>query len=732
MNYFYFDKSKNQHAMRSLALLLFVFAFTPMSAQPFQITFTGSGQTTSVTTVEVQNLTQGTTLSLNGSDILELVESIGIQETLCGIEDRGLRIYPNPMADECLITFENPRPGAVSIEITNLAGQLVIREEASLQQGVQSFSAGGLQQGLYVVQVKTSGKQYTNRLISAGSGSNQPFVRLANNSSINFPHGKLSGIIKMQYNAGEKLLFKGISGSYARVITLLPTESQNLDFDFIACTDGDNNHYPVVTIGTQTWMAENLKTINYNNSTAIPLVTDNTAWVNLSTPAYCWYDNDYSTYGSVYGALYNWFTVETGNLCPTGWHVPTDSDWSVLIDYLGGESVAGWPLKEAGTVHWISPNTNATNSSGFTALPGGYRKDNTGDFNTIEFAGHWWSSTAYSSTSAWIRTTNNNNKYIYKFRVNKQFGFSVRCVWDSIVFAVSLPTISTDSISAITVISAVSGGNVSADGGAAVTARGVCWNTNPNPTTASSKTSDGTSTGIFTSNLTGLTSNTTYYVRAYATNSYGTAYGNELVFTTIFPVYDIDGNGYDTVQIGTQEWLKQNLKTTRYRNGTVIPNVTSNSSWLSLSTGARCWYNNDSVTCASTYGALYNWYAVSDTSGLCPTNWHVPSDPEWTILTDFLGGENLAGGPLKETGTTHWNSPNTGATNSSGFTALPAGMRNRGNGASVQMGINGYWWTSTPNTAAYGWYRKLYYNDDKIGTQNIHVCNGFSVRCVRD
>jgi uncharacterized protein (TIGR02145 family) len=140
-----------------------------------------------------------------------------------------------------------------------------------------------------------------------------------------------------------------------------------------AITDADGNYYNIVTIGTQTWMAENLETTKYNDGNNIPNISDNVAWSNLTTPGYCWYNNDDSTYKNLYGALYNWYTVNRGKLCPIGWHVPTDAEWTTLTTYLGGESVAGGRLKETGTMHWVSPNVGAINETGFTALPGSCR-----------------------------------------------------------------------------------------------------------------------------------------------------------------------------------------------------------------------------------------------------------------------------------------------------------------------------------------------------------------------
>jgi uncharacterized protein (TIGR02145 family) len=189
-----------------------------------------------------------------------------------------------------------------------------------------------------------------------------------------------------------------------------------------------------VTVGTQTWMVENLKTTRYNDGTAIPLVTKSVAWETLSTPGYCWYNNDESTYKAPYGALYNWYTVNTGKLCPTGWHVPGDSEWIVLIDFLGGPDSANQKLKEAGTSHWvdpnaINPNADATNQSGFTALPGGERGF-LGKYNYIGSDGYWWSSTEGDNDNAWSWSTHVNGIWIGTYNRPKQNGVSVRCLKD--------------------------------------------------------------------------------------------------------------------------------------------------------------------------------------------------------------------------------------------------------------------------------------------------------------
>lgn len=198
-------------------------------------------------------------------------------------------------------------------------------------------------------------------------------------------------------------------------------------------TDQDGNVYKTVAIGTQTWMAENLRTTTYNDGTAIQNVTDNDSWAS-STGAYCNYNNTTVTDTiATYGRLYNWYAVNTGKLAPKGWHVPTDAEWTTLTTYLGGESVSGGKLKETGTTHWISPNTGATNETGFTALPGGFRRSN-GTFSDIGGCGSWWSATEYYEAAlAWYREMFCTGRGFYRDRIKYDYmgiGYSVRCVRD--------------------------------------------------------------------------------------------------------------------------------------------------------------------------------------------------------------------------------------------------------------------------------------------------------------
>jgi uncharacterized protein (TIGR02145 family) len=325
--------------------------------------------------------------------------------------------------------------------------------------------------------------------------------------------------------------------------------------------------------------------------------------------------------------------------------------------------------------------------------------------------------------------TGNTTYYVRAYATN-----SAGTAYGNEVFFTTLPpvtpTLTTSSVSSITFTSVIGGGNISSDGGAAVSARGLVYGTSSSPTLSNTVFTIGSGTGIFSGTISGLTPNTTYYVRAYATNSAGTAYGNEVSFTTFQTVTDIDGNIYGAVPIGNQVWMAENLKTTRYRNGGLIPNVTTdNTAWGILTTGAWSYYNND-VSNNAIYGKLYNWYTtLGDT--LCPTGWGVPTDAEWTTLTNYLGGESVAGGKMKTIGTTYWNSPNTGATNESGFSALPGGFRIY-DGSFLNIRGNAFFWSASANDDYNAWYRYMYTNNSNVNRLGTKKSVGASIRCLRD
>jgi uncharacterized protein (TIGR02145 family) len=308
-----------------------------------------------------------------------------------------------------------------------------------------------------------------------------------------------------------------------------------------------------------------------------------------------------------------------------------------------------------------------------------------------------------------------------------------------------LPQVTTASITSIFASRATCGGTVVSDGGSMITTRGVVYGGVPNPSLLDRFTTNGSGLGAYSSILTGLSPLTSYFARAYATNGIGTAYGNSISFTTIAftcgitSVVDIDNNVYNTIPIGSQCWLQRNLTVSKYRNGDNIQTGLSNSQWETTTSGAYSTYND--VSNDIIYGKLYNLYAVDDVRGVCPTEWHVATDSEWNVMIKYIdpnadttitnGYQNtIAGGSLKST--TGWESPNSGATNSTGFTALPGGYKYNTGGIGL-VPRQGEWWVGGGPSRSRGLYfssPNVYRGSDSI-FQTVSA-SGRSVRCARD
>ncbi|MFP4557323.1 MAG: FISUMP domain-containing protein [Bacteroidales bacterium] len=443
-------------------------------------------------------------------------------------------------------------------------------------------------------------------------------------------------------------------------------------------SDIDGNEYPTIQIGNQVWMTRNLKVTHYRTGEPI----DETLEIDYQA-GYSIYSSDLvdgldtpEAVADAYGNLYNWHALNNSQgLCPAGWVIPSNEDWEQLITHLGGESVAGKLLKSIRTEgthehpRWNIPNEGANNFSGFRGLPGGYYFAEATDnkFFNLGNMGYWWSSNQVESDqdSAYIHSLSSDLANIQNMAFHMNDGFSVRCLKADAM----PPTVTTDPVTELTSSSATLNGEVTDNGGADLSQKGFIWGTGNNPTLENN-------TGLYieeeTDNqlshtLADLNPDQTYYFRIFATNMAGTAYGNVISFTTIEPnncgeVIDIDGNTYNTVTIGDQCWMRENLKTTKLRDGTSITD------WYSaqLETPAYMAHTDDEI-----YGAMYNGYAVL-TEKLCPAGWYIPSEDDFLELVNYLGGTNVAGEKLKATGLEYWNDPNI-ATNESGFTGLPAG-----------------------------------------------------------
>ena len=655
-------------------------------------------------------------------------------------------------------------------------------------------------------------------------------------------------------------------------------------------TDTRDGHvYITITIGEQLWMGENL---TYN------------------TPGSAFYDNseDYSQYGR----LYSWQAATEA--CPSSWHLPADSEWKTLEVYMGMDvstaDNSGWRGTNEGSKLVVGGTSGFEAAFGGQYYPGGYF----GDEGVI---GTYWTSTQTDGSNAWYRGFNITHEDIHRDSYLKTYKYSVRCLknqlpvltttvvtgksdtsaysggtitydggapvtargvcWGtahnptvsndttldgtgegsyvsfitglepaktyyirayatnaegtaygeevSVTTLSGVPKVTTSAVTSITDSSAASGGVVTSSGGLTVTMRGVCWSTIENPTTANDKTNNGTGTGTFTSQIVNLLPNTTYYVRAYATNSKGTGYGSQRSFKTSAAIPKVttaaitgitdnsaigggsvtsDGgltvtarglcwstspnpdindsktqngsgigsyisylNGLDDVTTYYVKAYATNSAGTAYgeevhftttyvtgslsdtRDGQIYATVKINDEWWMAENlnyrvpGSVNYYNNsDSVAYAETYGRLYTWNAMmnGDTSsvlvpsgaqGVCPTGWHIPSEAEWTALINYLGGASVAGNVMKEAGTAHWSSTSGSVTNSSGFTALPAGIVTDAL-ASENIRLQTYFWSATEFNATRARRWIFTHDSGMVSTNTILKGNHVSVRCKED
>ncbi len=290
--------------------------------------------------------------------------------------------------------------------------------------------------GNQLVDDYTSGETYS---ITAVSGATSYTWTVPTGSSITSGQGTTSIIVNFVTESGNLSVYAsnacGNSGATNLFVNVFACGDEFTDEN-----DTYNKSYSTVQINTQCWMSENLAATNYNDGSFIPLASDTWHWITLTTPAYCWYNNNQSSYGETYGVLYNWYTVNTGMLCPSGWHVPTDAEWCTLENEVDAGTIscsdmgwrgtdAGGKMKETGTTHWNSPNTGATNESGFTALPGGNRHPG-GDFQEMGNSGYWWSATQWGNSDAWYRAMSYNLNKVNRYGNTKKYGFSVRCLRD--------------------------------------------------------------------------------------------------------------------------------------------------------------------------------------------------------------------------------------------------------------------------------------------------------------
>jgi len=359
------------------------------------------------------------------------------------------------------------------------------------------------------------------------------------------------------------------------------------------------------------------------------------------TGSLCYYNDPVNC--TKYGRLYNWETAMS--ICPSDWHLPSNDEWDVLIDFVGGESIAGTKLKA--TSGWGLSNDNGTDEYGFSALPGGFGRQGGSSFDLAGNHGYWWTSTKYDAIDAYSQYIYYSKNVPPKYYTDKRYLESVRCLQDSSPANVSSSSSKPSSSSSLLPSSS-----------------SVSSSSSVTPSSSSVAIVNGT----FTDNR--------------------------------------DGRSYKWVKIGTQVWMAENL------NYSVI--------------GKRC-YNDREANC-NIWGSLYDWYLAKEA---CPWGWHLPSDAEWTKLTDFVGGSSTAGKKLRTKSS--WTNDLNG-TDDYGFSALPGG-RGLSDGSFIRDFSDGYWWTATesvPGNTIYAYYRNMNYNDEAVYRTYDRMSNLLSIRCLQD
>ena len=392
----------------------------------------------------------------------------------------------------------------------------------------------------------------------------------------------------------------------------------------------------------------------------------------------------------MYGKLYNGYAAAR-DLCPQFWDVPTQAEWQALSYAFGGNAVSSGALKESGLGHWQSPNAGATNESGFTALPGGERALTPVDFQDLTTSAVFWAKPSYvpqanttASTSVSPRLTATSTVIEFPSHSVRR-GHSVRCLRALVRLGCTNPNFMEYDPDA----------DVN-DGSCATVPILGCTDDRYLQYDPAANMDDGSCTELI-----------------------GCEDGSTLTY---------QGFEYNLVTIGDQCWFVENLEATSYRNGDAIQNLQNSTEWAVAnlgSVGAWCDYNNDDGY-THAYGKLYNWYAVNDNRALCPNEWHVPSDGEWTELTDFLGGSTFAGTPMKASPS---DNPGWNGTNQSGFTGLPGG--NRRSGSFGAAGDSAIWWSRSPVSIDAN-VRAMSFNGENVDSYRDNQRNGFSVRCIRD
>ena len=765
------------------------------------------------------------------------------------VVESKMEIMPNPFDGTTRVNIQSTKVETVQMKISDMAGRICAEFSGKLEEGGNLFVISLTSPQTYVLSVQTAsgvrslkmeniGHAGSNHIAYTGAtGTTNPVVKLKSTSVHPFQLGDEMRFTVYAYISDTIVAHETITqvlNTHENVTAMIPVSGTMLNV--FSCTvkskrtnetgygnrityvqDYDGNSYNVVQIGNQCWMKQNLRCTHYSDGNSIPL--GDTIMMGNTNPYY-YVPNENSDDISITGYLYNWYAMMHGagssstnpsgvqGACPDGWHVPSDAEWTQLTSTVGDQSdniCSGnntYIAKALATkTGWLSSNSmcavgndqSTNNNTGFSAFPVGQYYGSFGGYGGSALI---WSSTEDTySGGGWYRNINYTSAEVSRNAEGKVLGKSVRCVRDlqgnGGISQGTLPSLHGTTISNITPTTVFAQSLVTSEGSTDVTARGFCWSSSHYPTIgdfcSTEEIMGGMGFGHFSATLSNLSPNTTYYVRSWATNSYGTSYGNVQTFRTpsadgnacigAATVTDYDGHVYNTVQIGNQCWMKENLRTTHYANGTAIScggNLGCNTEAPNYSVSYPFYYYNVDVN-TSICGLLYNWPAVmngssssnsnpSGVQGICPNGWHVPSSSEWNQLTSYVSSQpqyNCNGHIAKSlcAASSGWNqwycdydpsmqyevcSPGYSVSNNNatGFSALPSGTTDGvyenflvyySEVPVIRFWSSASFYSGTANgRQIYGIMSMIVDEIQHWGENGISNENACSVRCVKD
>lgn len=419
--------------MKTLATILFGCSVAISTiAQDIRVTFTATGAATTIDSVKATNLRTDQSVTFPGNASLVLTINTGIPT----VNDwtNAAMVYPNPFSGSTTLTATLQKPETIHLSVQNLLGRVIAQIQMEVQAGHHRFDLAFNKSGIYAVSFSTD-KETDSFIVVCEDGTNSEnriqYYGMVSDSAWKQSDTGLKNSLtsySLVYTIGDVIHYKCKSGKYTTIFTDIPSTSENYTVEFVECADPDGKNYSVVKIGDQTWMAENLA--------YLPSVSPSILGSDLAVFYYVYgYEGDSVNEAktvpnwTIYGTLYNWEAAKT--VCPTGWHLPSDTEWNTLAFYLD-PAIAGCKMKESGISHWATPNECAANSTGFTALPGGFRYYWDGPFFNLGEYTYFWSSTSHYSdnTRAWAMSLYNREEGIDRINQRKGNGFSIRCMKD--------------------------------------------------------------------------------------------------------------------------------------------------------------------------------------------------------------------------------------------------------------------------------------------------------------